>query len=259
VCIDKRRALPASDAAGPTGAGAPTLESLENAHRYNRWTFDRVKGALGRRVLEVGCGTGTITQFLTDRELVVGVDVVPQYVEACRARFKGAPNLVFLVQDLTAHASLDLPPGLRASVGETEVFDSAVSVNVFEHIPDDVAALEAVYRLLAPGGAVNLLVPSHPRLMSPFDGAIGHYRRYTKPELRAKLEAAGFVVERLRRSNPVGAAGWLVNNVLLRRRRLGAVGLYDRMVPLLSRIDTLIEPPFGLSLVAVGRKPARSG
>jgi SAM-dependent methyltransferase len=198
-------------------------------------------------VLEVGCGTGTITQFLTERELVVGVDVVPQYVEACRARFNGVPNLRFLLQDLTAPIALDLAP-----------FDSAVSVNVFEHIPDDLAALEAVNRLLAPGGTITLLVPAHRLLMSPFDRSIGHYRRYTRPELQAKLTTAGFKVERMRRSNPVGAAGWLVNNVLLRRRRLGAVGLYDRMVPLLSRIDALIEPPFGLSLVAVGRKPARS-
>ncbi len=236
--------LSPDEAAG--AAGAHTLETLEGAHRYNAWIFDRVKGALGDRVLEVGCGTGSITQFLTDRALVVGVDVVPAYLEVARARFANRPNVVILEQDLTASTAALAPYR----------FDSALSVNVFEHIGDDVAAMRAVARLLEPNGTLTLLVPSHPALMSPFDRAIGHHRRYRKAELGGKLEAAGFRVERLRRSNPVGAAGWLVNNRLLRRRRLGAVGLYDRLVPALAGFDRLAEPPFGLSLVAVGRKPA---
>jgi SAM-dependent methyltransferase len=229
---------------GEGSTGAHTLETLESANRYNAWVFERVKGALGTRVLEVGCGTGTVTQFLPDRELVVGVDVVPEYVDAARARFRGRSNVVILLLDITTSTE-----GLAPYR-----FDSAVSVNVFEHIPDDLAALKAVYALLDPGGSLTLLVPCHPFLMSPFDLAVGHHRRYTKAELRAKLEAAGFQVERIRRSNPVGALGWLVHNRLLRRRRLGAVGIYDRVVPLLAWSDHLAEPPIGLSLIAVARK-----
>jgi SAM-dependent methyltransferase len=235
-------------------AGAHTLETLEVARRYNAWIFDRVKGALGRRVLEVGCGTGTITEFLTDRELVVGIDVVPEYVAATRARFEGLSNVVIFVHDIQSQA--DLPPP-QAGEDRGGGFDSALSVNVFEHIPNDVAALKGVHALLEPGGALTLLVPAHPFLMSPFDRAIGHYRRYTKAELRRKLQGAGFIVEQLRRTNPVGALGWFVNNRILRRRRLGGVRFYDQLVPLLARIDRLTEPPMGLSLIAVARKPAR--
>jgi len=146
---------------------------------------------------------------------------------------------------------------IRDRFGRVEVgglFDSALSVNVFEHIDDDVAVMKAVFVLLAPGGTLNLLVPAHPLLMSPFDLSIGHHRRYTKRGLRQKLEAAGFTVERIRRSNPVGFVGWLVNNRLLGRRKLSAVGLYDRLVPVLARIDRMAEPPVGLSLIAVARK-----
>jgi SAM-dependent methyltransferase len=246
---------PTGGGQGGGTTGAHTLETLEDAHRYNAWVFDRVKRALGNRVLELGCGTGTITQFLIDRELVVGLDVVLEYVEAARARFQGHSNVTILLHDITTDPG-NLSPSL-AGEGRGGGFDSALSVNVLEHIPDDLAALKAVYRLLEPGGSLTLLVPSHPFLTSPFDRAIGHYRRYTKVALRTKLEAAGFQVERLRRSNPVGALGWLINNRLLRRRRLGAVGIYDRMVPLLARIDRLAEPPIGLSLIAVARKPAR--
>src|SRR2546423_600047 len=84
---------------------------------------------------------------------------------------------------------------------------------------------------------------------------IGHPRRSTKAELRRKLEASGFTVERIRRSNPVGALGWLVNVRLLGLRRLRGAGLFDRLVPALRIVDRL-ELPLGLSLIAIARKPA---
>lgn len=226
-------------------AGASTLELLEGARAYNRWTFDRIRKHLGGRVLEIGCGTGTITAFLLDRELVVGIDVDEAYVRFTRARFRGHPNVVIQKQDLT-----------ESIAGLSEYgFDSAVSVNVFEHIQDDETAMRAVFALLRPGGTLTLMVPGHPVLLGGFDRAIGHHRRYTKPELRRKLEASGFTVEAIRRTNPVGALGWLLLIRVLGFRELRGVGLNERLVPLLSALD-VVEPPFGLSLVAVGRKPA---
>src|SRR6266487_2541590 len=50
-------------------SGASTLEVMEGARRYNRWIYDRVRDGLGQRVLEIGCGTGTITSFMVDRQL----------------------------------------------------------------------------------------------------------------------------------------------------------------------------------------------
>ena len=226
-------------------SGASTLEVMEDARRYNRWIFDRVKKALGRRVLEIGCGTGTITRFLVDRELVVGVDVVDGYVRSTSERYQDYPNIVVRQHDLTE----SIEP-LRQYH-----FDSALSVNVFEHITNDEAAMRAVYQLLEPGGTFTLLVPCHPALLGAFDRDIGHQRRYTKRELRHKLEGNGFLVERIRRSNPVGALGWLVNVRLLGLRRLRGTSLFDRLVPALAALDA-VELPLGLSLIAVGRKPA---
>lgn len=235
--------MPYSDA-GMVDTGARTLETLEVADRYNRWIFERIRPGLGRRVLEIGCGTGTITQFLVDRELVVGVEVSPEYVAETTQRFRTRANVVIKLQDISQ--SLDGLDRYR--------FDSAVSANVFEHIEDDTTAMAAVFALLEPGGRFNLLVPCHPWLMSPFDRAIGHYRRYTKAELTRKLTSAGFRVDAVRRSNPVGVLGWAVNNRLLRRRQLGGVGIYDRLVPGLRWLDQRLEFPIGLSLVARATK-----
>jgi len=217
---------------------------MDGAGRYNRWIFDRVRGALGQRVLEIGCGTGTITSFLTDRQLVVGVDVDQDFVRLARTRFRGNPNVVILQHDVTRST--------EALCGYS--FDSALSVNVFEHIEDDVAALQGVHNLLKAHGTLTLLVPGHPFLLSEFDRAIGHHRRYTKADLAQKLERAGFHVECIRRSNPVGAFGWFVNTKIRRSRQLRGVAIYDRLVPVLAALDQIVEFPVGLSLVAVARK-----
>jgi SAM-dependent methyltransferase len=225
-------------------SGSSTLEVMEGARRYNRWIYDRVRDGLGQRVLEIGCGTGTITSFLVDRQLVVGIDVVDDYVRSTTDRYRDRPNVVILRHDLTE--SIEPLGGYH--------FDSAVSVNVFEHIANDEAAMKAVYTLLEPGGTFTVLVPSHPALLGRFDRDIGHHRRYTKSELRRKLESSGFLVERIRRSNPVGALGWLINVRLLGLRRLRGANLFDQLVPALSVVDR-VELPLGLSLIAVARKP----
>ncbi len=229
-------------------SGSSTLEVMEGARRYNRWIYDRVRKALGQRILEVGCGTGTITSFLVERQLVVGIDVVDDYVRSTGERYRDRPNIVVRRHDLTE--SVEPLRGYR--------FDSALSVNVLEHIANDEAAMKAVYALLEPGGSFTVLVPCHPALLGSFDRDIGHHRRYTKGELRRKLETSGFVVERIRRSNPVGALGWLVNVRLLGLQRLRGANLFDRLVPALAVLDR-VELPFGLSLIAVARKPAAAG
>ena len=220
-------------------SGASTLELMEGANRYNRWVFDRVRDGLGRRVLEVGCGTGTITDYLLDRELVVGIDVVEDYVRLTARRYRDHANVVILQQDLTESIQILRRYG----------FDSAVSVNVLEHIADDAAAIKAVYDLLPPGGVFALLVPSHPALLGRFDRDIGHHRRYTKRGLRCQASRpmpAHWA--------PVGALGWMVGVRLLGQRRLRGVRLYDQLVPLFAALDGL-ELPIGLSLTARARKP----
>ena len=229
-----------------TGVGTQVLDLMAGATRYTDWLIERVSPAIGRRVMEIGAGSGTITSNLLDRELVVAVDVSPHLCEQLRAQFARHPNVRVVEQDL------------QGSTGGLEGLgiDSAVSINVFEHIEDDLAAMRSVFRILPPGGTFGLLVPAHPLLHGRFDRDIGHHRRYTKRDLRSKLEAAGFEIDRLRRSNPVGAIGWLVNFRLLGKGELSGVQLYDRAVRALAGFDRLVEPPFGLSLVALARKPA---
>jgi SAM-dependent methyltransferase len=79
-------------------------------------------------------------------------------------------------------------PGTLGGVG---LFD------VLEHVADDRACLRSLHRALVPGGRLYLTVPAHPWLWSEADRHAGHFRRYTRRSLYAKLAGAGFAIERL--------------------------------------------------------------
>jgi hypothetical protein len=58
-------------------------------------------------------------------------------------------------------------------------------LDVLEHQEDDALFIEELVGKMAPGSLLLLTVPALPKLWSPWDEALGHYRRYTKPSLRA--------------------------------------------------------------------------
>ncbi len=225
-----------------------TLKQLAELDAYNRWLYDQFADCLGQRVLEVGAGTGNITQFLgaVDRA-VVATDVLPAYRKKLSARFADKANIRVGTFDLTEPA----PPEM---VGTP--FDTVVCLNVLEHIEDDRFSLSEIRRVLAQNGTLALLVPAHQVLYGEFDRAVGHYRRYEKKQLQRLLEETGFQIRRMKFFSAAATLPWLINGRLLKRSFLpsGQTELANRLVPLL-RLERFIGPPFGLSLIAIAQKP----
>ena len=224
-----------------------TLNQLSEINRYNRWIYDQFAHALGQRVLEVGSGTGNITQFLlTENRQVVATDVVANYRDELRSRFADQQNLRISAFDLSRVAPTEF---------KTNPFDTVVCLNVLEHIEDDHFALQQMHEALKPGGHLALLVPAHQFLFGAFDEAVGHYLRYGKRQLRQRLETAGFKVEALHFFNIAATLPWLINGRVLWRAYLpnDQVSLADKLVPLL-KLEKFIGPPFGISLIAIAKK-----
>jgi SAM-dependent methyltransferase len=224
-----------------------TLNQLAELDRYNHWVYERISHALGRRVLEVGSGTGNITQFLcAEGREVMATDVVPSYRNELERLFDGRPNVRVGKFDLTAKA----PDAFVA-----DPFDSVVCLNVLEHIEDDLFALAQMRDSLAQGGKLALLVPAHRFLYGAFDRAVGHFRRYEKRELAGKLKKTGFIVLEMSFFSLAATLPWLINGRLLKRDYIpaGQADLANRLVPLL-KLERLIGPPCGLSLIAIAQK-----
>ncbi|HEV7919311.1 MAG TPA: glycosyltransferase [Thermoanaerobaculia bacterium] len=225
-----------------------TIRRLDKLKRYNKWIWERLQPFIGQRVLEVGAGSGTMTRFLYGRELIVATDKETPYLDRLRNQFRRKPGIIVERLDLDSDDALDL-----ARYG----FDTVTCINVLEHTADDVAALRRVHQLLQPGGRIVIYVPAGRDLYGSLDKGVGHQRRYEREELAEKLKQAGFELEEIGFQNRIAKLAWYFNSKVFRRAALPSMqsGLFDRMVPLLKGLEG-DRPASGLSLVAIGRKPA---
>ncbi len=227
--------------------GYTTLERMDGAVHYNQWLGRRFREHLGRRVLEIGAGIGTITRELeSGLELLIALEVDRFYVDRLKNLFRGKPHIRPYLSDVALADWESL---------QKEKLDTIVLSNVLEHIPDDASAVRRFRQILAPGGRVVILVPALQQLFGAIDEAVGHHRRYTPATLRAVLEENGFQVETLEWMNLAGLPGWFINSRLLRRRSVPKLQLkiYDTLAPLIAKAESHVKLPVGMSLFAVAR------
>ena len=119
-------------------------------------------------------------------------------------------------------------------------FDMVVLSEVLEHLDDDAAALDRCFSLARPGGRLLVTVPAHPELWTDMDALIGHRRRYTREALVARLEEAGFDVERvLTWGFPLtGFLAHRAQRLRAARVRASSAGSASRHGPSLTRVSS---------------------
>lgn len=222
--------------------GTENLETLRDARNYNAWLAGLVLEALpaSGRLLDFGAGIGVFAESVRG----AGREVEAVEPEPVHARRLGEVGL-------TCHPSLKVLP--------SGVFSGAYTLNVLEHIEDDVAALQEVRRVLRPGAPLLVYVPALPILFSAMDRRVGHHRRYRMGGLRSALEAAGFTVASIRYADVLGVPAALVYRLVgPTDGSLNPVGvrLYDRLLfPVSRRVDRLTSRLLGKNLIAIARAP----
>jgi SAM-dependent methyltransferase len=218
---------------------------MSSATRYFAWQSRLVLPELGQRVLEVGCGVGNFTSMLLDRELVVGVDIEADCVNRLKERYPERPNLCGFACSVNDPDLLDL---------RRYGLDSCACLNVLEHVEDDLGALEAIGSALVAPARIVLIVPASQALYGAIDRNLGHYRRYSPASIRELARRAGLSVRKLRYWNMVGFFGWWFNSHVLKREAQSErqIRVFDRyIVPPMSRIEAMMKPCFGQSLLVV--------
>jgi SAM-dependent methyltransferase len=229
------------------------LEAMSFARNYHRWILELFEPYLGTRIVEVGAGTGSFSELILTRP----VETL-SLVEPSTAMYR---LLVENVRGLKTKARVETYNAVfgdvAASLGADERPDSIIYVNVLEHIADDEAELRIIQRTLAERGRAFIFVPALRWLYGSFDRELGHQRRYTLGELQEKCRGAGFRILKSTYFDSAGVLPWWVKYRLLGSRTLGpgAVKLYDRFaVPLVKRMEALVAPPLGKSLLLVAEK-----
>ena len=129
-------------------------------------------------------------------------------------------------------------------------FDLALALDVIEHVPDDLAALAELNRVLKPGGTLLVTVPALQLLWSAHDEANGHYRRYTLGELRGRVESSGFTTVTATYFNTLLFPAILAARTLGRLRPKDDASDLGEVPPL---PNSLLEKTFSLEKMLVGR------
>lgn len=224
------------------------LEDLGHAPNYNDWIFEQFSSLLKGRAVEIGAGLGTIAERL--RPCVDSLDMVepsPDLARRLRQKFAGDDGCTVIEQSIEAWLETIAPGEL----------DCIVMVNVLEHIGDDYAAVQGLYKALKPGGRILIFVPALPFLYSKIDRVFGHFRRYTRKSLRKCIGQAGFRIEKLRYFDISGVLPWWLLNTVLGKTSLSQpmLTVYDRVVvPPTKLVESVLAPPLGKNLVLIAIK-----
>jgi SAM-dependent methyltransferase len=240
---------PAPGTGAYTAATGRQLEQRGDQKNYKRYQYNLIAPHCGPEMLEVGAGNGDFSAQFTDRRRLVVTDVDPDAVAAMGRRFADRPQVHAQVLDLAA-LTVEQADELAAAQG---LLDTVLAINVLEHVEDHVTALQALSRLVRPGGTVVMWVPGYQQLYGDFDRAVGHVRRYTPVTLAAAAGEAGLDVEVCRPVNLLGGIAWWA---AVRKGGTGSpkpalVKIYDTAVVPVTRILDKTPIPFGQTVLGV--------
>jgi SAM-dependent methyltransferase len=224
------------------------LDLFSKATNWKGYFRDQVAAYLGEDVLEVGAGLGGTTRVLCRGSERRWVCLEPDAMLA--SRLEGEIR------------SGSLPGCCEARVGTIEgldagkTFDTILYMDVLEHIEDDRGEVARAARHLRPGGHLIALSPAHQWLFTPFDAAIGHYRRYSRRGFGA-LASGDLEEVRLIYLDSIGLFASLANKLVLRSAmpRPSQIAFWDRVLVRMSKVvDPVLGHSAGKSVLAVWRK-----
>jgi len=221
------------------------FSALKEAIHYPKAIVREFSPYLRGDIVEVGAGIGQMARHFARETKIESFTAVE-------------PDARFANEFRNACPDLTLVEGMARSLTLPDGCDAIVSVNVLEHIEDDVDELKQYMKLLKPRrGHVCILAPARPEIFSKIDQDFGHFRRYTRSSISKALVSAGFQPIKIHYFNFAGYFAWWLNFKLLEQRSFNPVmvRLYDQVI---FRYCHIIEkgihrPPLGQSVIAVAK------
>ena len=235
------------------------MDQMETAHWYyagkrvfaRGWLLRVRPPAATDLLLDCGAGTGRFAKEMEAHCRVMVLDDHEEALRLLRTRFR--PEQILSLA------------GDQVPLPDTSL-EYVTALDVLEHTPDDVAVVKGFHRLLKPGGVALVTVPASMALWSDWDVALHHFRRYSRPQLKALFPDAQWELLYVNYTNVVVyPAVWLVRKWRKWFPQKGAsVRTEDKLpAPALNAVLRwlFVQPafwrvpfPFGVSLVLVARK-----
>lgn len=210
-----------------------------------------LKIATDEYILDVGCGTCGMAEYLSKDFNVVAIDTSELALEYCKKR--GVEHS-FL-------STLDSFPKDKYNIKAITILD------VIEHIEDDKSIVEQLYNSLPIGGYIIASVPAYQFLWSFHDEVHKHYRRYRLSNFKRLISNAGFQIQFATYFNsflfPVALAKRFIDKLFnLEKRNEYAIEIVPKPInTIFTKIFEFektffpkVSFPFGLSILLIAKK-----
>ena len=199
-----------------------------------------------RQIIELGCGTGVQLPLLSQYGTVTGLDIVPESIAIIK--MAGFSGRVFDIEN----------ESLKNNSAEV-----VACFDVLEHLEHDEAALKKIARALKTQGVFLFSVPAAPWLFGPHDQAASHFRRYSKKEIKRKINNSGLELKTINYWNawlfPIIVPLRLIKRVISSRANSDTKPLPSFLNNILYQILAAetklgLKLPWGLSLYGTAYK-----
>jgi SAM-dependent methyltransferase len=221
------------------------LALFATARNWKLYLSSQVSPYVGRRVLEVGAGIGTNTNYLFHEKVECWVAMEPD------------PLLAGQIDTRIGNGQLsrrcEVVVGAIDSLEPLDLFDTILYLDVLEHISDDQGELARAAKHLTTAGHLVIVAPAHQFLFSAFDQSIGHYRRYNARMMQS-ISPDGCRLVGIWFLDSLGFFASLANRVALRSSAPSAnqIAFWDQKLVQISRLtDWLTRYKFGKTVVSV--------
>jgi SAM-dependent methyltransferase len=213
------------------------LEMMSHLKNYNKFVQLIIKRHINEgEVLDFGCGRGDFAKHLNDSGYKCdGVEVDKKAVLESQKKSIKVFNSLSEVKKL---------------------YPTVISLNVLEHIEDDIEVLKNLFNIIENDGSLVLYLPASMAAWSNMDVEVGHYRRYSKKEIIHKLHTTGYNVTH---SSYKDFSGWLIL-IILRLLRVKLhfneelITFYDRFIfPFTKFLDLLGSFFIGKNILIVAK------
>jgi len=221
------------------------LETFNHATEWKKYYGKYLHPFLGEEVLEVGAGIGGTTKILCNSRQKRWVCLEPDQSLVARIKNKIAAGHLPPVCEARAISSAELT--------DEEKFDSIVYIDVLEHIENDKDEMLTISKHLKKNGFLIVLSPAHQKLFTPFDKAIGHFRRYNKKTL-AEAVPKNLKCVKLIYLDSIGLLASLGNKLILNSSSPSykQIQFWDkRLVPISRFADVILRFHLGKSIIGV--------
>jgi SAM-dependent methyltransferase len=230
--------------------GTQNLQNLEYAVNYNVFLKNLIlrfaehvphrnaSEKSGFRILDIGAGIGTFAEMLKKEN----------YEVSC-VELDKKQSVIIEEKGLEVFSSIDEIPDNSV--------DFIYSLNVLEHIENDVQEFAKWVKKLKTGGKIFIYVPAFNCIWSALDTKVAHYRRYTKETLKQVFVSSGIKIQKSQYADCLGFFAALIYKFLNKNGDLTKNSLifYDRIAFPLSRIfDLIFSGYLGKNFFTVGKK-----